>query len=119
MPLMFSFLVVSLQNRGKDTVHEVSVESSLGCTVTLHTSIAQEHHLQTSPTASTHTHTHTHTHTVKLQMCYSNIALYACTRLPLHIASLPDQFPGFPHVLSVLLTDTENRLTFFYLLYPV
>ena len=59
------------------------------------------------------THTHTHTHMVKLQMCCSNIALHACRRHPLHIASLPDQFLDFPHVLSVPLTDSENRMTFF------
>ena len=62
---------------------------------------------QTSPTASTNTHM------VKLQMCCNNVALHACIRHPLHTDSLPDQFPDFPHVLSVPLTDSENRMTSF------
>lgn len=86
MALMFSFPVVNLQNCSRDTIHEASVESSLGCTVTLHTSNAQD----------------------TLQMCCNSIALHVCIRPPLHIASLPDHFPDFPHVLSVPLTDSES-----------
>jgi hypothetical protein len=47
-------------------------------------------------------------------MCCNNIALHACTRCPLHIAGLPDQFPDF-QVLSVPLRDSENRMTFFFI----
>ena len=50
---------------------------------------------------------------VKLQMFCNNIALHAYTRHPLCIARLPDQFPDFPHVLSMPLTDSENRMTSF------